>query len=323
MLDPLSDVLQSIRLQGAVFYFVECVEPWAAEAPPAAEIAAALMPGAQHVFEFHAVTSGRCWAGPIGAQPIRLEEGDFVAFPQGDPHVVSSAPGMRAPPDPAIFARQEGQQLPYPVTYGSGHGARAGLVCGFLGCDARPFNPLLATLPRVLHASRRDGVDWLSRFIDLAVAESRERRPGGDSVLSRVSELLFVEVVRRHLEALPQGETGWFAGLRDEFVGKAIERLHGRPAAPWTLDLLAREVGLSRSALAERFTRLVGEPPMHYLARWRMQLASARLASGGANVQAVAAEVGYASKAAFSRAFKKIVGAPPATWGRRHDLPRS
>lgn len=311
--DPLSQVLQSVRLTGAVFYFVDCVAPWAAEAPAASEAAAALMPGAQHVFEFHALTVGECWAGPIGVPPIRLTAGDFVAFPRGEPHVVSSAPGMRAPPDPAVFARTESEPLPLRVSYGSGTGARAQVVCGFLGCDTRPFNPLLATLPRILHASRDDGGEWLGRFLDLAVAEARDRRPGGESVLARVAELLFIEVVRRYVSSLAPGQTGWLAGLRDEFVGKAIERLHARPAAPWTLDSLARQVGLSRSALAERFTRFVGEPPMRYLTRWRMQLATVRLADG-ANVQSVAGEVGYASEAAFSRAFKKVVGAPPATW---------
>jgi AraC-like DNA-binding protein len=314
--DPLSDVLQSVRLTGAVFYFVDAVAPWVAETPPARDIAGTLIPGAEHVFEFHALVSGDCWAGPIGETPIRLTAGDFIAFPRGDPHALSSAPGMRARPDPAIFAQTAAMPLPVQLTYGAGDGARAQLMCGFLGCDARPFNPLLGALPRVLHASSKAGGEFLTRFIQLAVGEVRARRPGSDSVLARVSELLFIGIVRQYVATLPPDQTGWLAGLRDAFVGKAIERLHARPTAPWTLDVLAKEVGLSRSALAERFTRLVGEPPMHYLTRWRMQLASLRLADG-ASVQVVAGEVGYASEAAFSRAFKKVVGAPPATWARR------
>lgn len=316
MVDPLSEVLHSVRLTGAIFYFVDCVAPWVAEAPPARDIAAALMPSAEHVFEFHALIDGSCWAAPLGAPrvpPVQLTAGDFVAFPRGEAHVISSAPGMRAAPDPAIFSRTHGEPLPIQVRYGSGAGARSRVVCGFLGCDARPFNPLLETLPRVLHASRRDGGEWLARFVELAVAETQDRRPGGISVLARVSELLFIEVVRRYVASLAPEQTGWLAGLRDEFVGRAIARLHARPAAPWSLEALARDVGLSRSALAERFTRLVGEPPMRYLTRWRMQVAAQRLA-GGAHVQAVAADVGYASEAAFSRAFKKVVGTPPATW---------
>jgi AraC-like DNA-binding protein len=310
--DPLSDVLQSVRLKGAVFYLVDCVAPWVAEAPAARDLAGTLIPGAQHVFEFHALVSGDCWAGPIGEQPTRLTAGDFVAFPRGEAHALSSAPGLRASPDPAVFRRTPAEPLPTHLTYGSGTGARAQIVCGFLGCDARPFNPLLDALPRVLHASDAGGGS-LAHLVQLAIGEMRDRRPGGDSVLARVSELLFIGIVRRHVATLPPEQAGWLSGLRDPFVGKAIARLHARPAAPWTLDALARDVGLSRSALAERFTRLIGEPPMHYLTRWRMQLASLRLADGE-SVQGVAGEVGYASEAAFSRAFKKVVGAPPATW---------
>ena len=313
--DPLSDVLQSVRLTGAVFYFIDAVAPWVAETPPARDIAGTLIPGAQHVFEFHAIVSGDCWAGPIGELPIRLTAGDLVAFPRGDPHALSSAPGMRARPDPAIFAQTASAPLPVQLTYGAGDGARAQIMCGFLGCDTRPFNPLLGALPRVLHASSESGGALLTRFVELAVGEVRDRRPGSDSVLARVSELLFIGIVRQYVATLPPDQTGWLAGLRDAFVGKAIERLHARPTAPWTLDALAKEVGLSRSSLAERFTRLVGEPPMHYLTRWRMQLASLRL-TDGASVQSVAGEVGYASEAAFSRAFKKVVGAPPATWAK-------
>jgi AraC-like DNA-binding protein len=311
--DALSDVLQSVRLTGAVFYVVDCVAPWVTETPAAREIAGALLPGAQHVFEFHSLVAGACWAGPLGEEPVRLTAGDFIAFPRGDAHALSSAPGMRGSPDPAVFARTAAEPLPVHVCYGAGQGARSQLVCGFLGCDARPFNPLLGALPRVLHATGEAGGEALGRLVELALAEVRRRRPGTDSVLARLSELLFIGIVRSHVAALPPGQTGWLAGLGDEFVGKAIERLHARPAAPWTLDALARDVGISRSALAERFTRLVGEPPMRYLTRWRMQLASLKLADGG-RVQAVAGEVGYASEAAFSRTFKKVVGAPPATW---------
>ena len=154
-------------------------------------------------------------------------------------------------------------------------------MCGFLGCDARPFNPLLAALPRVLRASDRDGVagGWLSRFMEVAEAESRTPRPGAEAVLARLSELMFVEIVRRHLESLPPDRTGWLAGLRDPHVGKALAALHARPGHPWTIDALGREAGLSRSALAERFTALVGEPPIQYLGRWRMQVAAGLLAT--------------------------------------------
>ena len=189
-------------------------------------------------------------------------------------------------------------------------------MCGFLGCDVRPFNPLLATLPRSCSAAARRGRRSLDRLIDFTLAESRERRPGGECVRLRLSELMFVEVVRRHLAALPAEQTGWLAGLRDPPVGRALALLHERPLTAGRWSELAREVGMSRSALAERFAHLVGQPPMQYLTRWRMQLAARLLSDGAAKVAAVAQEVGYDSEAAFSRAFKKVTGVSPAAWRR-------
>jgi AraC-like DNA-binding protein len=318
--DPLSDVLHSVRLSGVVFFHIEASSPWVAEAPPARAVAGNLIPNAEHVIEFHVVTRGACWGGIVGEPPLRLEAGDVVAFPQGDPHVLAATPGMRAQPDLVAYARALAGPAPVRVALGGGGPDRAELFCGFLGCDARPFNPLLAALPRVLHA-RAQGGGALRQFIDAAVEESSARRPGGESVLARLSELMFVEVVRRHLEARPAGGTGWLAGLRDDHVGRALAALHRRPEHAWTLDELARRAGLSRSSLAERFVELVGHPPMQYLARWRMQLAAGLLAGGSASVAQVADEVGYASEAAFSRAFKKIVGVPPAAWRRTRAAP--
>jgi len=167
--------------------------------------------------------------------------------------------------------------------------------------------------------SDRGGVNdgWLGQFMRLAVAEATDKRAGGEGVLARLSELMFVEAVRRHLDALPREQTGWLAGLRDRSVGRALTLLHSKPAYPWTLEELAREVGLARSSLAERFMHFVGQPPMHYLTQWRMQIASGLLASGAASVAAIAEDVGYESEAAFSRAFKKLVGVPPAAWRRQ------
>jgi AraC-like DNA-binding protein len=186
-------------------------------------------------------------------------------------------------------------------------------VCGFLGCDARPFNPLLNALPRVIHVSDRAGGP-IAAFVQFAVAESKEPRAGGECVLGRLSELMFVDVVRRYMETLPPDREGWLAGLREPFVGRALAALHRSPARDWTIETLAREVGLSRSVLAERFTQYVGQPPIQYLTNWRMQLAANHLLSGVDSVAEIAERVGYESEAAFSRAFKKAVGAPPAEW---------
>jgi AraC-like DNA-binding protein len=255
--------------------------------------------------------------GLLGEEAVRLEAGDVICFPHGDPHVLSSAPGMRAPPQfAALYQQARWSRLPFPVKLGSGD-VEVHVVCGFLGCDARPFNPLLASLPRVLHASDGPSGGWLSRLMEMAEQEARSPRPGGEGVLARLSELMFVEILRRHLELLPAGRTGWLAGLRDPHVGKAMALLHARPGHAWTLDGLGHEAGLSRSALAQHFTELVGEPPIQYLARWRMQVAAGLLDTTRDGVAAIGAQVGYTSEAAFNRAFKKLVGMPPATWRRR------
>lgn len=318
--DALSEVLRAVRLTGAIFFKMEAREPWVAEAAPTAMCGPLLMPRSQHVFEYHAVRDGAAWGGLLDAPPVRLEAGDIIAFPRGDAHVLSSAPGMRQPPSLEFYREVAAVGHPYEVSLGEPGPPAASIVCGFLGCDDRPFNPLLDALPRMLHLrtrGQRDGA-WLDHLIGAAVAESTGARLGGGSILTRVSELLFLELVRRHAESLPPGGTGWFAGLRDPHVGRALNLLHGRPAEPWTLERLAREAALSRSSLAERFARTVGQPPMQYLARWRMQMAAGMLAGGGLHVARIAEAVGYESEAAFSRAFHKMAGMPPAAWRRTH-----
>ncbi|MFN8623605.1 MAG: AraC family transcriptional regulator [Chloroflexota bacterium] len=330
--DILSDVLRAVRLRGAVYFTFEGQERWTAEAPAAHDLIPAVMPEAEHLLEFHGLVSGSCWAFtvPDGA-PVRLEAQDVILFPQGDAHVVASEPGLRprstAGLADAWFGGGSSQPLPkwitvrgevvaersLPVVAAEG---QASVVCGFLGFDARPFNPLLAALPRVLKVSGATlGPDsWVTTFLRTAAAESALRRPGSQAVLERMSEMLFVEVLRRHLEALPPDETGWLAGIHDPVVGPALAMLHAEPAAGWTIDGLADAVHASRSGLAERFTLLVGHPPMQYLARWRMQLASGMLRDSGATVSEIAVSVGYDSEAAFSRAFKRIVGVAPSAW---------
>jgi AraC-like DNA-binding protein len=240
-----------------------------------------------------------------------------IVFPQGDAHVMSSAPGMRGtfhrePMDQAVNTR-----LPVSVCIDGGGADRSELICGFLGCDARPFNPLLSTLPRVLHVPKAAAGDGLlEHFIKLALAESNALRSGGACVLARLSELLFVEIVRRYIATLPAESTSWLAGLRDPNIGRVLGKIHDKPAHAWSLEELAREGGLSRSVLAERFAHFVGVPPMQYLMQWRMQLAASLLTNTGLSLAEIAERVGYGSETALSRAYKRTVGMAPADWRR-------
>ena len=331
--DTLSDVLRSVRLRSAVFYFVSGEGDWVAEAPASSEIAGTVMPDAEHVIEYHVVTSGECWAAIVGEQPRKLKRGDIIMLPQGDAHVVSSSPGMRAKPNVDAFFEMQRDHRPFRVHYSNGaepvsvdrdsgnvpaFGASESgttLVCGFIGVDVRPFNPLLATLPRLLHLPGAGGRS--EQFAQLAAEESALKRPGAEALLERLSEMMFVDAIRRHVEQLPEQSTGWLAGLRDRFVGRALALLHDRPAAEWTVEELSRQVGLSRSAFHERFVELIGQPPIQYLTQWRMQAASRLLRDTRASVASIAMDVGYDSEAAFARAFKRAAGAPPAAWRRQ------
>lgn len=321
--DPLSDVLRTVKLTGALFFMVEASTPWGYEVPQAGAFSPIILPRAQHVISYHVITQGTGWIiGPAEA-PRRFAAGDILVLPHEDSYAMQSAPDMRHELSPeevlGFFRAMATGALPPVVREGGGGPGRAQFVCGFLGCDARPFNPLLETLPRLVHVRRPAGMgrDLLDRLIDLTLTEAWTERPGGECLRLRLSELMFVEVVRRHLETLSEGESGWLAGLRDLGVGRVLTLLHGRPAHPWTLAELAHEAGMSRSALAQRFAALVGLPPMRYLTRWRIQLAARLLADGAAKVAAAGRDVGYESEAAFSRSFKKITGISPAAWRGR------
>ena len=329
--DTLSDVLRSVHLRGAVFYYLSYGHEWAAEAPPAKEFAGTVIPGAEHVMEYHVITKGSGWAAIVGESPVRLETGDIVMFPHGDAHVMSSAPGMRPPAFDLEWAyATRNDPKPISMIYRTltefSYGAPApdavtNVACGFLGCDLRPFNPLIAALPRLLHLPAADDSAWVGQVMRQAVDASQNKRPGGDAVLERISEMMFVDAVRRHVERLPEESTGWLAGLRDRAVGRALALMHGQPARGWTVDALSSEVALSRSALYDRFVRLIGQPPMQYLAQWRMQVAANLLRQSRATVASIALDVGYDSEAAFARAFKRQVGMPPAAWRRSQAAP--
>jgi AraC-like DNA-binding protein len=315
-MDALSDVLRTVRLTGAIFFDIHASDPWVAETPSGEAIVGEMFPGSEHLICYHVITQGSCWACIPGQHPLRLSAGDIIVLPQGDTHVLSSTPGLRRTPDMALYRMPSDGHLPVSISMGTPQGEPTHFVCGFLGCDARPYNPLLTALPQMILVTGQAG-GALAAYVQFALAESKGPRMGGQCVLGRLSELMFVDVVRHYLETLPPDRTGWLAGLRDPFVGRALAAVHRKPAHAWTIESLARNVGLSRSGLAERFTQFVGQPPMQYLTSWRMQLAANHLVSGMDSVAVIASRVGYESEAAFSRAFKKVVGTPPSRW-RKH-----
>jgi AraC-like DNA-binding protein len=310
-MDPLSDVLRALRLTGAFFYLVEAAAPWSVLTEAARELTPRVLPEAEHLISYHVLTAGSCWGGLDGEPQVQMQPGDVIVFPHGDSHLMSSAEGLR------LGERNGTSRARFPQTVVVGPDAcrDTTFVCGFLGCDVRPFNPLLASLPRCMHVRGAAG-GWLSQFPRRAVAESHVARMGSETMLTRMAELMFIEVVRHHIEHLPPQHGGWLGGLRDPIVGPALTQLHERPAHSWTLAELAYTIATSRTVLAERFSQTLGVTPMLYLTRWRLQLAAQKLATGSAKVAAIGEEVGYESEAAFSRAFKRETGVSPAAWRR-------
>jgi AraC-like DNA-binding protein len=317
-MDPFSQVLNALRLEAGIFLDAEFTAPWCVDPGPSKE-ARRILPSAEHVAIYHLLVEGGCRARlSDGAAPIELAAGDLVLFPHGDRHLIGSDV-RRAPllAETLVQASPEGGLAR--IVHGGG-GDRTRFVCGYLACDSRVCRPLIQALPRMLRVplGGESSASWMVETLQHAAEESRAPRAGSDAVLTKLSELTFVEALRRYLETIPEQERSWLAGLRDPHVSRVLGLMHARPARPWTVDDLGREAGLSRSALAERFTLLIGEPPMQYLTRWRLALGARALKEGSEPVIDVARQVGYESEAAFNRAFKREFGAPPATW-RRHS----
>lgn len=319
-MDALSETLRVVRLVGAIFLHGRFTAPWCYQSPHADAAAPLLEPCAERVVIFHLITEGECWVELDGQAPVHLQAGDAILFPQGHAHRMSSAPGL----PPASGARLDAvlARRPRLLAYGGG-GASCKLVCGYLACDARLARLLLAGLAPLVKVSVRGsnaGV-WLEASLRYALAEARSPRPGGAGVLAKLAEVLFIEVLRLHMNEPGAGRTGWLAGVGDRIVGAALRAMHTQPAQPWTLESLAREAGSSRSVLAERFQQLVGSSPMQYLGQWRMLLATQLLARSNAPLARIAEELGYQTDTAFSRAFRREFGEPPAAW-RRHQAAR-
>jgi len=320
-MDALSDILRVVRLVGAIFIEARFTAPWCYQSPRADSVAQLLEPGAERVVIFHLIVDGECFVTMGSEEPQKLVAGDVIVFPQGHAHLMCSQPGLTAAPGKrleTVLARR-----PRKLVFGGG-GAATKLVCGYLACDDRLAKLLLAGLPSLVRVNMRGSSagSWLEASVDYALREARSPRPGGAGVLAKLSEVLFIEVLRLYMSEQGRNHTGWLAGVRDRIVGAALNALHQRPAHQWTLSELARVAGTSRSVLAERFQELVGSSPMQYLTQWRMLLAANLLRGSNAQLASIAEDVGYQTDTAFSRAFRREFGAPPAAWRRAQAATR-
>jgi AraC-like DNA-binding protein len=313
-MDALSEVLRTVTLDSALYYHAEFSAPWCVRAPASSVMGPRLTPGAGHVIIFHVVLEGRAYAAVDGGARIQLDAGNVVIFPRGDPHIMGNGRSIRAVDAAAELDRVLSQGLKVSRMGGGGEVTR--IVCGYLVSDLRLGQALLSGLPRLLTVNiRSDSAGrWLEDAVLRSVREADSLEAGGKAVLSKLSELVFVETLRRYIAELPACETGWLAGVRDDHVGRALAIMHRHPGHPWTIARLAEGVGVSRSVFAERFKRCVGEPPMSYLARWRLRSGARLLSTTSWSVARTALEVGYESEAAFNRAFKREFGSPPARY---------
>ncbi len=316
-MDALSELLKVLKLTGGLFLEVEFTAPWCVDSAPGKDDVRHILPDAEQVSIFHLLTEGRCRAVlPDTGEKVELRAGDLILFPHGDGHRLGSDLQL-APVGAEVLVEPAPDGGLARIRHGGG-GERTRFVCGYLACDKRLCRPLLGALPRMLRVELGDGpaAAWITATLQRGASETHAPKPGSEALLGRLAESLFVEAIRHYTASLPPGQAGWLAGLRDPHVGRALALLHADPARDWEVGTLARETGLSRSALGERFAALIGEPPMQYLTGWRLALAAQALSGSNDAVARIAERVGYDSEAAFNRAFKREYGIPPAAWRR-------
>jgi AraC-like DNA-binding protein len=318
-MDAFSEILSAVKLNGAVYFTAEFSSPWGFSAPASNRMVATFSLGPAHVLIYHLVLEGGAVVELEDGQSLELKAGDVVIFPHGDAHhIFSGKEATRPYPNYGITAKIKARDLS-PLHAGGG-GRVSRFVCGYMACDPHLSRPILSGLPSVFKVNLRTdrSGQWLESSIMHLVEEAASQRVGSEAMLAKLSEALFVDTLRRYVAALPEQEMGWLAGARDPIVGKSLGLMHSRIAHPWTIADLAEEVGISRSALVERFTRFVSEPPMAYLTRWRLQLAARSLEKTSRGVSEIASDVGYESEAAFNRAFKREFGRPPGRYRGEH-----
>jgi AraC-like DNA-binding protein len=322
-MDAFSEILGGVAMKGALFFSAEFSAPWGIASPPSCNLIPLLAPGAQHIVIYHYVIEGSGFVRMADGANLQLKPGDVIVLPHGDPHGLCSAQDVKEKELPALAAKLQSRDLRTMRAGGGGEVTR--FVCGFMACDPLLCRPILESLPAAFTVNLRSDSSgqWLENSILHLVEEAASGHAGSDAMLAKLSEALFVDTLRRYIAGLPEREVGWLAGARDPVVGKSLMLLHARAQHPWTIAELAKEVGLSRSALVERFTRYLAEPPMAYLMRWRLQLAARSLTATSRGVAQIASDVGYESEAAFNRAFKREFGLPPARYRREQKAAKN
>lgn len=319
-MDALSTVLKTVRLEGAMFYNAEFSAPWRFRAPHSCRVAPYLSPEPRHVILYHLLTQGQAYANVENGERIALSAGDIVVFPHGDAHIMGNGRDVEPRDHDRLLEEIMSQGLKLARLGGGGEITR--LICGYLVCDPQLSKAFLSGLPPIfkVNIGHDSSGQWLENSIRYSVGQAVDSQTGSEIVVAKLSEALFAETLRRYVELLPPDQTGWLAGARDPEVGNALALLHRQPSHPWTIAQLARQVGVSRSVLAERFRHFLGVPPMAYLTRWRLQLGAQLLASTRRSVAQIAAEVGYESEPAFNRAFKREFSLPPARFRMRSKV---
>jgi AraC-like DNA-binding protein len=322
-MDALSEALRSVRMTGAIFYNAECSASWGFSVPHTDSVAHLLSPGTERLVSYHLLTEGEAVLRFEGEEDIRMVAGDICIIPHGDAHLVWNGTPSRFIDSANNLADYVSGQLVTMRLGGGGHMTR--FICGYFGCERRADRLFLAGLPTVILINLRNDAAgaWLESSVRHLVDEAGSRRAGQSILLSRMAEALFIEAIRRYMNELPPGQIGWLAAARDPVVGRVIAHMHREPERRWTLEGLAAEAGTSRSVLSERFARFLGEPPLTYLARWRLELAARHLQTTSEAVIRVAAGVGYDSEAAFCRAFKREFGLPPGLYRKSMSAARS
>ena len=317
-MDILSEVLRTVRFSSALDLRAEFSAPWTVETDSCYEFAEAVQWGTKQIVQFHIIAEGQCSVQTTQGIRQDLSAGDIIIFPHGDSHILGDR--LDRPPTPMAEILPPPPWDPPPFLAYGGGGALTRICCGFLECEELIAHPFLKALPAFMHVRTftQPTVPLLETGVRHIIAEADCSQAGSLCLLTRLIEVMFIEILRGQLQRQTAEQSSSLAALNDPIVGQVLERFHSDPTYAWTVPELASQMSLSRSALAQRFTQLLGYPPMQYLTQWRLQLAAKHLQNTNDSIAKIATQVGYESESAFSRAFKRHVGVPPSTWRGRN-----